>query len=168
MIYGFDPGFASFGFVTAVPDGEGFTFTDARCIVTRPNSAYPKATDLLVRSQLIAEALKFWITAPYAFCIEAMSYPRNASSAVKLGASHGILAALLAEHYPDVIYVESPQHIRKTVTGLAKPTEEETHDWLLVHTNIADLIKDMRKGERPHVLDAAATVAAAFKEGRMV
>ena len=90
-----------------------------------------------------------------------MSYPRNASSAVKLGASHGVLAAIASACFDCEVTMLSPFAARKIVTGLKKPTEEETHDVLRVRFDELHMMtRDLPKKDTPHILDAAAQVVA--------
>jgi Holliday junction resolvasome RuvABC endonuclease subunit len=103
----------------------------------------------------------------YALCIEAFSRPPNVGSAIKLGASHGVLGAVARNYWPEIIYVETPQAVRKRVMGVAKgktPPEDEVHAWLLARYPELDALMG---GGRRHMLDAAAVVVAALNEGRL-
>lgn len=169
-IIGIDPGFASLGFTLATLDDElGVIFTEAKCLRTSKCKEYSAAEDIFSRCETIGETLEYWTRAldVYAVCIEGMSFPRNASSATKLGASHGVLASLNATAWlPDRIYIRSPQHVRKVVTGLKKPTEAEAHQaTLLGRPELRALVNPLNKGQLPHVLDAAAVIVAAEQEG---
>lgn len=179
-VIGIDPGWASMGVAVAefTPGIDDVVFTDATCIKTTKCKDLSAAADLTSRAASIAGNLIYFIekgTDNYldilAVCIEGMSYPRHTQAAVKLGASHGVVGALLARWLPEVIVVEQPQAIRKRVLNIAKgktPPEAKVHAHLLArYPELAKLVNNMNKGDRPHVLDAAAVVVSAFREGRL-
>ena len=108
----------------------------------------------------------------FALCVEGFSRPPNVMSAIKLGASHGAIGAMAARWLPEVVYVEQPQAIRKTVMGVKKgktPPEEHVHKFLLErYLELSVLLAPRNKGDHPHILDAAACVVAAHREGRFL
>jgi Holliday junction resolvasome RuvABC endonuclease subunit len=161
-ILGIDPGFAAMG-LALYEEGCGFTYVN--CITTKKDHDRNAACDLFVRCAVLASELA--LETPDTLCVEAMSYPRNASSATKLGASHGVLAAMCSTLW-EVEHVEllSPLAARKAVTGLKKPGEIDAHAAVLLqHPELLRLTEGLRKADMPHILDAAVQVAAYIKEG---
>jgi Holliday junction resolvasome RuvABC endonuclease subunit len=180
MIVGIDPGWASLGVVIASqPRGvDDVVFTKVGCMKSAKYKDLTAAQDLTMRADILAHNLahfveegKFPEPDVFAVCVEGMSYPRHTQAAVKLGAANGVVGALVARWEPEVVYVEQPQHIRKRVLDIEKgrtPAEEDVHAHLLErYPELAQLLEGGRKGDRPHILDAAAAVVAAYKEGRL-
>lgn len=169
MIIGLDPGFAHFGYCLA---DNWLDVIDMGTIRTKKCDDYSNAEDIFSRCQDIGAYLAHTVSLlggdVYAVCVEGMSYPRNASSAVKLGAAHGVVAQLTNEWCPERIVVLSPQAIRKTITGKKKGyTEEEVHKRLRFDDRVDDWAEKARKWELPHALDARAAMVAAQLLGRL-
>lgn len=179
MIVGIDPGFAELGVVIASKPRQidDVVFVKVGCMRTSKCADLSAGQDLISRASDLEADLGYFVaggapfTDVFAVCCEGFSRPPNVGSAIKLGASHGVIGGLVSRWVPEVVYVEQPQHIRKRVLDVEKgktPPEADVHEWLLArYPELADLMKDMRKGARPHILDAAAAVVAAFKEGRL-
>lgn len=179
LVVGIDPGFAALGVVLAeLPRGiESPIFTKVGVMSTSKCKDLSAGQDLISRASDLELDLSHFVdegydtTDVYGVAVEAFSRPPNVGSAIKLGASHGVIAALISRWQPDVVYVEQPQHIRKRVMNIAKgkaPPEEEVHANLLVnYPELGRLLEGRRKADRPHILDAAAAVVAAFREGRL-
>ncbi len=166
-VIGMDPGFANFGLVSAeVSDTYGLRFTNVATFVTKPCKELSAAQDLISRIEDTHLDVACWVGGGVqVLCIEGMSHPPNSSSAVKLGASHGMAASLSSMWVPERTYVESPQHIRKTVTGDKKPTEQQAHDVLLAaHPELKTFYDTATKGARVHWMDAACAVLAWYLE----
>lgn len=162
-VLGIDPGFAALGWARA-ETGNGFlAFTDLGALFTKKDPDRSAAHDLFERCQGLALDLSHLGTADI-LCVEGMSFPRNASSAMKLGASHAIIATLVETSFFSKVVLCSPWQARKTLTGLAKPTEEEAHEALVAtYPEVADITRDFKKKQLPHALDAAVQVAAWWK-----
>lgn len=178
-IVGIDPGFAALGVVVAAqPRGiDDLVFLRVGCMKTSKCGDLSAGQDLIMRADDLATDLAYFVEQGhtpdvYAVCVEGFSRPPNVGSAIKLGASHGVIASCIARWLPEVVYVEQPQHIRKRVLDIEKgrtPAEEDVHAHLLErYPELAQLLEGGRKGDRPHILDAAAAVVAAYKEGRLV
>lgn len=178
MIVGIDPGFANLGVVIAEqPKGLDVVFTKVGCMKTSPCKGLSAAQDLVMRADDLALDLRYfveegaWHADVYAMCVEGFSRPPSVTSAIKLGASHGVIGGLIADWCPEVIYVDQPQAIRKLVMGVEKgktPPEEKVHKYLLErYPELGKLLEGRNKGDIPHILDAAACVVAAYNMGRL-
>jgi len=181
MIVGIDPGFANLGVVIASKPRQidDVVFTKVGCMKTSPCKELSAAQDLILRSDDLTYNLRYFVRgggdsdgeypSVYAMCVEGFSRPPNVISAIKLGASHGAIGCLVSEWQPEVVVVEQPQAIRKAVMGVEKgktPPEDEVHAFLLErYPELAQLLETHNKGDRPHILDAAACVVGAYKKG---
>jgi Holliday junction resolvasome RuvABC endonuclease subunit len=179
-IIGFDPGFASLGVaIASIPRQiDDVVFTRVGCISTTKCDELSAAADLTMRASAIAENLIYFVEEGreydcdiFAVCIEGMSYPRHTQAAVKLGAANGVVGSLLARWLPEVVVVEQPQRIRKDVLGIKSgrvPSEESVHAHLLErYPELSTLLQSSRNVAKPHILDAAACVVAAYRAGRL-
>jgi len=165
-VLGLDPGFATFGWAEAHATGSFISFHDLGSFFTKKDPDLSAATDLFARCRTITAGL-LERNVPDVLCIEAMSHPRNASSATKLGASHGAIAAVVEACFECRVTMLSPYAARKVMTGLKKPTEEDAHDALrALYPEVADITKDYAKKVLPHALDAGVQVAAWWKQTR--
>lgn len=179
MIVGIDPGFANLGVVIASKPRQinDVVFVKVGCMRTSPCKELSAAQDLVMRADDLAADLRYFVEEGkeyadvYAVCVEGFSRPPSVTSAIKLGASHGVIGGLIADWCPEVIYVDQPQAIRKEVMGVEKgktPPEDEVHAFLLArYPELAQLLEPHNKGDFPHILDAAACVVAAYKRGRL-
>jgi len=174
MIVGLDPGFANFGVVTAWNLRGGLVFDRGAVIKTRPCKDLSKAEDLISRSDSLAQDLAWFVEQGrppdvFAVCCEGFSRPPHAGTAIKLGAANGIVGALCSRWTPNVISVETPSNIRKRIFGAKRtPPEADVHAWLIeLYRELGPILEDYCKGDRLHILDAAAAVVAAFKQGRL-
>lgn len=164
-VLGVDPGFATFGWAEAHVGQGLLAFTALGSTFTVKDPDLSAADDLFTRCEDIAGNL-LERNVPDLLCLEAMSHPRNASSATKLGASHGVIAAVVAACFECDVTMLSPYQARKVLTGLKKPTEQEAHDVLrALYPEVQLLTRDFKKKELPHALDAAVQVAAWWKVG---
>jgi len=163
-VLGLDPGFATFGWAEAYTTDTFLAFHDLGSFFTAKDPDLSAARDLFDRCRIITAGL-LERNVPDLLCIEAMSHPRNASSATKLGASHGAIAAVVEACFECDVTMLSPFAARKVLTGLKKPTEEDAHDPLrALYPEVADITNDYRKKVLPHALDAAVQVAAWWKQ----
>lgn len=163
-ILGIDPGFASLGTASATLNRDGSIYFDrVDCFHTEKAKDKAAARDMFDRCQELAKGL-LTLNVPTILCVEAMSYPRNASSATKLGASHGVIAALAAvcfEVEPLDTYALNPRAARKVVTGMKKPTEEDAHRaTCAAYPELVELCEGLKKKDLPHILDAAVQIHA--------
>lgn len=178
IIVGIDPGFANLGVVIASMPRQidDVVFTKVGCMRTSPCKVLSAAQDLVMRADDLAANLRYFVEEGkeypdvYAVCAEGFSRPPSVTSAIKLGASHGVIGGLIADWCPEVIYIDQPQAIRKLVMRVEKgktPPEEHVHKYLLgCYPELDKLLGGHNKGDRPHILDAAACVVAAYHIGR--
>jgi len=179
MIVGIDPGFANLGVVIASKPRQidDVVFTKVGCLKTSVCKEISAAQDLVMRADDLAASLRYFVEEGkeyadvYAVCVEGFSRPPSVTSAIKLGASHGVIGGLISEWHTGVVYVDQPQAIRKLVMGVEKgktPPEDEVHAFLLErYPELAQLLEGRNKGDIPHILDAAACVVAAHRIGML-
>ena len=163
-ILGIDPGFASIGTASAtITNGGSIYFESVACFHTEKDKDESSARDMFNRCQELTEFL-LGLNIPHILCIEAMSYPRNASSATKLGASHGVIAAIAQACFevdPLDTHTLNPRAARKVVTMMKKPTEEDAHRATCrAFPELVELCEGLKKKDLPHILDAAVQIHA--------
>jgi crossover junction endodeoxyribonuclease RuvC len=120
--------------------------------------------DNLRRAQELSVSLENLIAAyhPVALCVEAMSFPRNASSAQKVGIAWGVIASL-ARQYGLPVLQQSPQAIKLAVCGRKDASKEDVQAALHTrYSNLTALDKTAKltKTVREHPYDALAAVVA--------
>ncbi len=166
LVLGIDPGFASVGYALLRPGTEGFVLLKMGVVRTekwKPSKKRPKATkpsaseDNVRRAQEIGSALLELLEGVDTICVEAMSFPRNASAAAKMAMFWGVLSTLALIRGLNVIQV-SPQKIKIAVTGHNSAEKEEVQAALekLFGAESVDLsgITDVPKSLREHPFDA--------------
>lgn len=171
---GIDPGFANTGVVVAstgttctvyVGDQEhrheSVYFESARVIRTK-KEAGSASEDNVRRATEIYHALSTIcrVSEGDVMYVEAMSFPRNASTAAKMAMCWGVIASVSQEESIPVHQL-GPKTIRNLVARKKKATEAETHRVLLEeYPELARLIASFNQADRCHVLDAAAAIVA--------
>jgi len=179
-VIGMDPGLRNFGICVAEVDPESYKvdFLDMTTLRTTPCDTLIKAQDLIMRADNMTHDIIHFVEKGhgeadiFAMCVEGFSRPPSVTSAIMLGAAHGIVGALTQRWNPEVIHVQSPQAIRKSLIELPKkktPPEEMVHEMLL---NSWPEVKEWHsrtpKYMHEHVLDAVAAVASASSIGRFL
>jgi Holliday junction resolvasome RuvABC endonuclease subunit len=179
-ILGLDPGFANLGWCVAIyrphetdPLLAGLSVMSMGCIETKKDSRKVLASvDNVRRAQAITRQLRgiIWELAFHdepvrlvdAIAIEAMSFPRNASSASKVSMTWGIISALSHLWQMPVIQV-SPQDIKEAVTGSRKASKA------LIETTLSERYPEVSKalegtpfGRREHPYDALGAIVASL------
>lgn len=162
---GIDPGFASTGVVVARLNGlvvEDFAFTTIRTKKAKKGSLIYASQDNANRTKQLARDLKLLFDdfRPDAVCVEAMSFPRNASVAAKMALCWGVIGAL-SELYKAPILQASPQVIKQRLTGSKSASKEEVELAVrnLVGTDRVDdalTLAQVIKGQKEHAMDALA------------
>lgn len=98
-----------------------------------------------------------------AMCVEAKSFPRNASAAAKTAISWGLIAAL-SEHLNIPVCQVSPQAQKKCVAGSKSASKEEVQgalDGIYGQNNLRSIgLEGLPKGKLEHPYDALATIHA--------
>jgi len=165
IVIGIDPGFASAGIavVDLLPRGERVRLLDVCETQKAQKKRAVYASDDNVRragelAEFLEVALKLW--KPVAICVESMSFPRNASSAQKVGIAWGVVAAL-AWKYDLPIVQQSPQAVKKAVCGdKAAPKEAVEAALRKMYPECATFDRYVPRSKREHPFDALAVVVA--------
>lgn len=147
----------------AVTDTEKFI----EMLKTTFRGELPSASeDNLVRAVYVAAQLHGLILSfkPSALCVEAMSFPRNASNAAKMALSWGILACL-SENNGFPVFQVSPKALKEAVSLNPGATKEEVQ--AAIHAQLGDvthLVKGIPKGQHEHPYDALGAVLGCAKK----
>lgn len=163
-ILGIDGGFANTGVVSAVVNPVGhITFLNAWVIKTKKDSeAKSVAMDNLRRAREIYVELERILrtTRASTVCLEAMSHPRNASTAGKLALFWGVFAGLVDPSEREV-RMGQPLQLRRKVLGEKDAPEVVVHEHMMKnYEGLEPLALAFGKTDRKHILDAAIAVAA--------
>lgn len=176
-VIGMDPGIRNFGICVGHIHlgGSNVAFSKMTTMRTTPCKELSAAQDLIMRCDNLTRDLDYYVNEGqevhdvYAVCIEGFSRPPNVTSAIKLGAANGVVGALVERWCPEVIYIRSPQDIRRGVLPMPSkkvPAEEDVHAALLGRYDEVAVWKAVTpKYMHEHVLDAVAAVEAAKEEG---
>jgi crossover junction endodeoxyribonuclease RuvC len=172
-ILGLDPGFANLGWCVAIFEPVvRLSVTDMGCIETKKDPRKVLVSvDNVKRAQLITRKLKWliweladdeWVRQVDAIAIEAMSFPRNASSASKMSMTWGIISALSALWDIPVIQA-SPQDIKEAVTGSRKASKALMETTLSErYPEVSKLLEGTPAGRREHPYDALGAIVASL------
>lgn len=123
VIMGADPGLGHFGLVIA---DFNLQVKEFHCIQTKKGKSRLAAEDVFLRGQQLAREIEEIIN-PYSIaimCAESFSYPRNSSASAKMAIAWGIICAL-SERLKVPLVMDSPQNIKKTLTGTSKASKED-------------------------------------------
>jgi Holliday junction resolvasome RuvABC endonuclease subunit len=159
---GFDPGLANFGWAKVILTRSDILVRGMGVIRTEPENKKRKvlaSDDNVRRARVIARELKGWLPEVSAICAESMSFPRNSSAAAKLGNSWGVVSAL-SEVYDLPVVQESPQKIKKCVTGNSSAPKDEVRDALIERFACQDFLKGFPASVHEHAWDALASIVA--------
>lgn len=168
VLVGIDPGIAHFGFsfVELLPDS--LVPIRMSLIMTEKSDKKLKifASDDNARrgkeiSKGFREALET-IPRPVAFCVEAKSFPRNASAAAKTAITWGIIIAH-AERFDIPIFQARPQEIKQHLCGgkaSSKVAVQNAIDGLFGEDVIHPLVEGIAETKREHPYDSVGAVIA--------
>ena len=160
-VLGIDPGLAKFGMVVVDCDLKLYEFM---CIKTTKGKKRLAAEDIFERGQEIASKI-LEIDKEYDIslvCAESMSYPRSASASAKMASTWGILE-LYTEEREIPLIMESPQMIKKSLTGSARSSKSDMKDFI---TDKGYTLPDMNKNAYEHPVDALCAVLS-LKESQV-
>jgi Holliday junction resolvasome RuvABC endonuclease subunit len=178
-ILGLDPGFANLGWCVAIyhphetgPSLTGLSVTDMGCIETKKDPRKVLVSvDNVRRAQAITWMLRdiIWeasdeepVRLVDAIAIEAMSFPRNASSAAKVSLAWGVISALSALWEIPVIQA-SPQDIKEAVTDSRKASKALMETTLGErYPEVLKLLEDTPPSRREHPYDALGAIVASL------
>jgi Holliday junction resolvasome RuvABC endonuclease subunit len=135
VLVGIDPGLANFGFsfVELLPDSlVPFKMSlittdksDKKLKVLESDDNTRRGREVAKHFRLALEE----VPPPLAFCIEAQSFPRNASSAAKTAISWGIIISI-AERMDAPIFQVRPQEIKYKLCGGKSASKQDVQDSL--------------------------------------
>lgn len=163
-VLGLDPGLATFGIAVVRILAEGETIEYMEVVKTKKSNAkrrvlvseddFTRARAIAVRMSAAAHRYKV-----AGLCFEAMSRPRNASSAFKVALSFGVIAQLSAENDLPVLQV-TPKELKKGVCGNSSASKDEV--LLALHKRypiqLERWLQPMNKGDREHPVDALGAI----------
>jgi len=174
LVLGLDPGFANIGWAlvevgpkTEAPISIGIIRTEKR---DRKGKIRITSDDHR-RGKKIAENLRgLFEKKPVIVCAEALSYPRRASIAAKLGRVWGIIDCLSQSVGVPVIEA-SPMDLKLAVTGSKTASKEEVIESLLTrypgNKAIQEFQLDVAKSYWEHGFDALGSVVACLESTEM-
>ena len=172
ILLGLDPGFANLGWATAIWDGRILSVTGMGCIQTRKDTRKVLAAiDEDRRTCELALAIRelIWsytesepVRIVDLICIEATSYPRNASSAAKVALCRGVISSLRALWDMPLI-MSSPQNIKEAVTGSRKASKAQMEATLSGrYPEVLKHLEGTPMSRREHPYDALGAIVAAL------
>lgn len=169
---GLDPGFASLGYalVCLLPDGKrelvknkmgGYVFGVWETEKSDKKRAVKASDDNVRRTRELARLMFSVMAADYdikVVCAESMSFPRNSSSAQKMGLGWGAIATAI-ELLNLPIVQSSPQEIKTQVCGKKDASKQEIQEALSKQYGLD--LDQFPKTSREHCFDALGAVEAA-------
>jgi crossover junction endodeoxyribonuclease RuvC len=172
-ILGLDPGFANLGWCVAIYEPVvRLSVVSMGCIETKKDSRKVLVSvDNVKRAQLITRKLKWliweladdeWVRQVDAIAVEAMSFPRNASSAAKMSLAWGVISAVSGLWDIPLIQT-SPQDIKEAVTGSRKASKALMETTLSErYPEVLKLLEDTPASRREHPYDALGAIVASL------
>ena len=174
VVLGLDTGFANIGYavVQLGKHPEQDRLLDIGHFQTEKASGKRKdiraSEDNIERARQIASSLNSVISEWPSLNLvtyEAMSLPRNASVAAKIGMCFGVLAATIeSSHLP--AQAATPQEIKKSVAGDKSATKEAIQTKLLTKfPNAKDMLKakKLAASKHEHPFDALGSIVACYQ-----
>jgi crossover junction endodeoxyribonuclease RuvC len=170
LVLGIDPGLASCGLAVLDVAPERPRVVAVRAFASKP-SARKRHTyasdDTYERASALAEAVAEYLAGGpgspepvRAVCVEAMSYPRHASAAHKMGVAWGTIAAVVSSRRVPLVQA-SPQKIKTLTAGARNASKGAVA--LAVAARVDGLeaaLRDVRETAEEHVFDAIGAVLA--------
>jgi crossover junction endodeoxyribonuclease RuvC len=168
LALGIDPGFASLGYALVDVSVSEVVVGSLGVITTEKSNKKQNvlaSSDNLRRARELARLLQPLVQEAGVICVEAMSFPRNASAAAKVAMSWGVLACL--SELSDVPIVQvSPKELKQAVCGDATASKEkvaEALDRRFARSFGAELVgRGVAKSLHEHAYDALGTVVASL------
>jgi len=164
---GLDPGFANIGYCVVYVEDATLQFKPMAMGVIRTsdkNLTGSVSEKNMIRVNEITKTLNNLITTwqPISIVCEAMSYPRNASTAGKMSLCWGAIGALSTIHNIDLVQV-SPQNIKKCVAGIKTASKDDiinSINKIMDQSEIEALLKktNVPSSLREHAYDAFGAV----------
>lgn len=174
-VLGIDPGFAFVGWCVADVTLKGqVTLISAGTWETKKckKKELSASEDNMRRADELSLSLAHLDTqyGPFkAILSEAQSWPRNASSALKIALWWGIISHFRVTYPSKLILLQcSPQELKKCMKVKEKSSKQEVLESILVrpgYGNIMDLLSHIRsKAKRCHPIDAAAAICTCLEK----
>jgi Holliday junction resolvasome RuvABC endonuclease subunit len=172
MILGLDPGFANLGWCRASYTKDAFAILEMGCIQTKKDQRKVlQSVDNVKRAQAITRELRSlmwqyaedeWVRTTDAIALEAMSFPRNASSASKMSMTWGAISALSALWEIPMVQA-SPQDIKEAVVGSRKASKAEMEATLSGrYPVVLKCLEEVPMSRREHPYDALGAIVASL------
>jgi Holliday junction resolvasome RuvABC endonuclease subunit len=173
MILGLDPGFANLGWCRASYTNDAFAILEMGCIQTKKDGRKVlQSVDNVRRARAITLELRdlVWqyagdgepVRIVDAIALEAMSFPRNASSASKMSMTWGVISALSGLWDIPMIQA-SPQDIKEAVVGSRKASKGEMEATLSGrYPEVLKCLEGIPMGRREHPYDALGAIVASL------
>lgn len=167
---GIDPGFANIGIAIAELDRGVLKPIYMDLIETKKNDELSVSEDNFNRAKDIYYRIKdlFKPDIPNKYkgidgiYVEAMSYPRNASTAAKMSLCWGALAGIVIEHRKPLVQL-NPRKIKALVTGNNKASKKDMEISIRARfpeTDFGILLQDVIASLHEHPFDALGTIIA--------
>ncbi len=172
---GLDPGFASLGWATFLYSEDLSRLLDVNAGVIRTKKSHKKlrvaaSSDDHRRGREIARALHGRCALrPLAIAAEAMSFPRNAGSAYKVGRAWGVVDCL-AMIFDVPVFEATPQNLKVKVAGSASASKDEVEwgvdeavDMLGLPGSMKAALAAVPASLRNHAYDAGGAILATLE-----
>lgn len=166
LVLGVDPGIATFGWALVELSRRGEKLVEVGVVTTKPSDKRRRvrqSDDLARRAAELGAAVDALLArhSPRAVCAEAMSWPRNAGSAAKIGVGYGVLVAQVMVGRGLPLVQASPQEVRKALCGKASASKDEMRERVRDRLGCAAFDRaPILASLFEHAHDAAAVVVA--------
>lgn len=166
-VLGIDPGFADIGCVLVSADGSRL-LRALHIKTSKSTRKIPVSVDNENRARDIYSSLLPLYEECAIVCVEAESYPRNASSAAKVAMCRGVVIALAQQFDVSIVQV-SPKDLKLRVVGRKSASKKEVEDALRVRmgSQVEIIDNNYPKSKRSHIYDALGAVIACLSTNEM-
>jgi crossover junction endodeoxyribonuclease RuvC len=165
-VLGVDPGLANMGVaaVELTSDGESICEVSVFSTVKSTKKQNVNASsDTIRRARTLSLELAnfFERHRPCVVAVEAMSFPRNASSAAKTAVSWGLLVSEVRRYNIPIVQA-SPQEMKRALCGKVSASKLEVQEVLKARHPDAfhDFVREYPKRQHEHGFDAVGAVVA--------
>ena len=162
IILGCDPGFANFGWCLAhYHGGDTLAIDSLGVIETRPHGKRNTQSESNARraSKIGVNLDKLAKTADV-MCVEAMSYPRNAMAAHKMGLAWGAMAVVCEDNELPLLQA-TPQDVKVAVCGKRSASKQDVETALCaIYPEAKSHTDRWPMGKREHMFDALGAIHA--------
>lgn len=173
FVLGIDPGLANCGVAVLEVSYDFERLVYMEVLRTKPSHKKLKVLVSDDVSRRLAELVKglvqvFETYQPRIICAEALSFPRSASPAAKVGMAWGLAVAMAALRGVPFLQV-TPQQIKKKVTGKMSASKGEVQVVLEGLYPVVEKLKARKipGGQQEHPVDALAAIVTCFDSDAM-